>query len=365
MLLRASISAEMTAVPDVTAREFLESLPEPSLILDTTVHVLVANRAALARFGPLVGRELTDFAPVAHAAELQAYVRRCSGSRGPLPGTTMLCDADGADTRFRCFGGLLAPARNGASATMLLRLSAARDERFLALARDVRRLDAELRERRRIQAALEQALRDRELMLRELHHRVKNNIQMFVGMIRSVEREATSREAQAVLAQVANRLDAIGAVHQMLHHTDSLEGVDASRFAADLSAAILRSRGAQARLSSRATPGAAVPNDVASPLALILNELLINAVNHGTHDGEIRVNLSCTGDSFELSVENDGPGFDVAEPAKRASGLGLVRGLARQLGGSFAVERGEHGGARCVVRFLVRSDDRTGKELAR
>jgi two-component sensor histidine kinase len=91
-------------------------------------------------------------------------------------------------------------------------------------------------------------------------------------------------------------------------------------------------------------------NDVAMPLALILNELLTNAVKHGTNGrGSIRVSLERGANFFVLRVEDDGPGFKLDEVRRRSSGLGLVSGLTRQLDGAFEVER--NGGARCIVRF--------------
>jgi two-component sensor histidine kinase len=93
-------------------------------------------------------------------------------------------------------------------------------------------------------------------------------------------------------------------------------------------------------------------NDVSMPLALIVNELVTNAAKHGINGrgtGEIKVSFKRAEDTIELCVEDDGPGFEFSENGKRSSGLGLVSGLARQLRGSFAVERGA--GARCVVRF--------------
>ncbi len=96
-------------------------------------------------------------------------------------------------------------------------------------------------------------------------------------------------------------------------------------------------------------------NDTAMPLALILNELLANAAKYSVNDageGFIRVSLTKSGDSFQLDVEDDGPGFDLEEAGRRSSGLGLVSGLARQLGGTLHVERAS--GARCRVQFLDR-----------
>jgi two-component sensor histidine kinase len=93
-------------------------------------------------------------------------------------------------------------------------------------------------------------------------------------------------------------------------------------------------------------------NDTAIPLALILNELLTNAVKHGVNGrgtGAIRVALTCTDGSCSLRVEDDGPGFSLEQASSRSSGLNLVAGLARQLNGTFEVMPGP--GARCIVRF--------------
>jgi two-component sensor histidine kinase len=93
-------------------------------------------------------------------------------------------------------------------------------------------------------------------------------------------------------------------------------------------------------------------SEVSAPLALIVNELVTNAVKYGRtedHALRVRIGLHRAGAEFQLAVEDNGPGFEIGNIEKRSSGLGLVRGLARQLGGSFRVER--CGGARCVLSF--------------
>jgi two-component sensor histidine kinase len=86
------------------------------------------------------------------------------------------------------------------------------------------------------------------------------------------------------------------------------------------------------------------------PLALILNELLTNAVKHGMKErqGKIQVGLERTDDSYVLHVEDEGPGFELAAVARRSSGLQLVQGLARQLRGRFEVRRDP---TRCTIHF--------------
>lgn len=374
----ANTSAAMAGTREAGIAAVLRALPEPALVVEPDGRIVLSNPAAAAHLGAgaAPGGLLTALCPdddPETGARLRAYLDRCAGSHAALPGAVALRGADGATVRFRCSGALLEPAAPDGSrrARLLLRLLPGRgDRRFSLLARQVRELKAEIRERRRIQAALEDALREREVLVRELHHRVKNSLHMLVGMLGAARRDTASADAKAVLAEVEHRLSAVGRVHQMLYGEGSLVGVRGDELVKALCPAVLRALGADPqRLSVEAAP-IEVPNDVAVPLALILNELLTNALKHGRGPGGppggVRVRLAALGGAgFELAVEDDGPGFDPAMAVgRRASGLGLVRGLARQLGGSFLVERGRAGeggaadageeggtGARCVVRF--------------
>jgi two-component sensor histidine kinase len=88
------------------------------------------------------------------------------------------------------------------------------------------------------------------------------------------------------------------------------------------------------------------------PLALILNELITNAVKHsanGSGAATVRVGLTRQDDAFVLYVEDEGPGFDLASVRQRSSGLQLVQGLARQLRGKFYVTKTPR--TRCIVNF--------------
>lgn len=343
---------------DEGAARVLQALPEPALLVGAPGRIASANSAALARLGPgaQAGEDLAALCPNAEAgAALRHYLLRCSGSRSLLPGAADLRDAAGQTVRFRCEAGLLVSAEEGGTPLLLLRLSEA-DERFSVLTRKIRELNEEIMERRRAQTLLEQALGERDLLLRELHHRVKNNIHMLSGMLSAARREAAAPVAAAALEEASRRLAAVGAVHQMLYQGSDLRGVPGDEFVARLATMMAEASGVRGRLLVEAEP-VGIGNDAAVPLALILNELATNAAKHGTRtDGtpsQIRVGLSAVPDGYvELWVEDEGPGFEpAAGAAKRASGLGLVRGLVRQIGGTFSVERGQAGGARCAVRF--------------
>ncbi|HYZ31489.1 MAG TPA: histidine kinase dimerization/phosphoacceptor domain -containing protein [Crenalkalicoccus sp.] len=332
----------------------LQAMPDAVLVVLREGRILLRNLAARELIGE--AEELAGLVPDADgAARFRTYLSRCAGSRGPLPGGVALRGADGAVTRYRCLAGLLEPARNGAPAQLLLRLTRAGDERFTALTARLRDMDDEVRRRRRTQSLLEEALRDRELLLRELHHRVKNNIHMLGSMLSAARREAGGRATDAVLADAGRRLAAVGVVHQMLYAGESLRGVPGDAFAERVGTACMEALGAVERLRIAAEP-VEVPNDAAVPLALILTELLANAQKHAlrpdARPGEVRVSLTAMPEAgIELAVEDEGPGFAPPPAERRASGLGLVRGLARQIGGAFSVTAAAGGGARCAVRF--------------
>jgi two-component sensor histidine kinase len=114
----------------------------------------------------------------------------------------------------------------------------------------------------------------------------------------------------------------------------------------------------------------ALPIEAAVPIALILNELVTNAVKYGrpeTGRQRIEVTWAREADHILLTVQDNGPGFLPGEGAKRASGLGLVRGLLRQLGGSLSADASPLGvakGALCSVRFPIPRAGRSGDREA-
>jgi PAS domain S-box-containing protein len=190
------------------------------------------------------------------------------------------------------------------------------------------------------------------VLLRELNHRVKNNMQMLQSLLSAAQRETASPEAHVVLADACRRVAAMAAAQQVLYDEGKPTSFDAKDF---LESVCATSKSAFSKEVSIIvdTASGALSNDTAMPLALILNELLTNAVKHGINGngaGTIRVGLRHEGDFYQLRVEDNGPGFEFdAAARRRSSGLGLVSGLARQLGGKFTVERAA--GARCIVEF--------------
>jgi PAS domain S-box-containing protein len=196
-----------------------------------------------------------------------------------------------------------------------------------------------------------QAETQQRILLNELNHRVKNNMQMLQSLLYSSARQTQSAEAKKVLAEASGRIAAMAAAQRVLYGTTGATRFSAREFIEAVCNTARQVMPADVRIVCDAASGE-ISNDTAVPLALILNELLTNAAKHGG-DGRgqntVRVALTREADAFVLSVADDGPGFDLAAVRSRASGLRLVEGLARQIRGHFEVVRAP--ATRCVLRF--------------
>jgi PAS domain S-box-containing protein len=189
-----------------------------------------------------------------------------------------------------------------------------------------------------------------KLLLDELNHRVKNNMQMLCGLLETAQREACP-EAQTVLRDAERRVAAMAAAQQVLYNAATATSFNATEFLHAVGKSSQQAFDKEIRLKVEEATGY-LPNDVSMPLALIVNELLTNAAKYGVNgsrEGTITLGLRQINQEMVLWVEDDGPGYDYKPNGRRASGLGLVCGLVRHLGGTFQVERGI--GARCIVRF--------------
>lgn len=197
-----------------------------------------------------------------------------------------------------------------------------------------------------------QAETSQRVLLKELNHRVKNNMQMLQSLLTAAHRDTASAEARAVLADASGRVAAMAAAQQVLYDEQQATSFNAKDFLTSVVSMAQNSFVDAPAIEIEEAAGT-LSNDVAMPLALILNELLTNAVKHGANgrgQTDIRVGLADDGDNYRLWVKDDGPGFELnKEIGKRSSGLGLVAGLARQLGGSFFVNKSN--GAQCIVQF--------------
>ena len=201
-----------------------------------------------------------------------------------------------------------------------------------------------------------QAETQQRILLDELNHRVKNNMMMLKSLLSMAARNSRSSEAKLVLEEASKRVATMAAAQRVLYDTPDASNFGAQPFLGAVCETAKQMFPAAVRLACEADP-IQLPNDIAMPLALIVNELLINAVKYGLQGKAhptIRVSLRQDGQCNRLEVEDEGPGFDLSSVRPSSSGLRLVEGLVRQIGGTFNVLRDP---CRCTVSFSQTSGE--------
>ena len=174
-------------------------------------------------------------------------------------------------------------------------------------------------------------LRDKDMLMREVHHRVKNSLQLVRTMLGLQARNA-SDETREALDSAAARIMSIAAVHHRLYEGGSVEEADASTYLAGLIEDLRKmlvdvADGRTIHLDAQSVMLSA---DSLTPLGLIVSELVTNAFKHG--HGDVTVMLRPTETHLQVIVDDDGPGFPPASETKGGLGMRLVTALAKGKG---------------------------------
>jgi len=215
----------------------------------------------------------------------------------------------------------------------------------------------DITERRRTQQHIEDALREKTVLLNEVHHRVKNNLQVIISLLNLQSEYAPDPGFKAILSESRERVKAMALTHQLLYERKDLYGLDLG----DYLDRLLRSIGSSylelgqrvgQRFESPATP-VLLDLDRTIPCGMLVNELVSNAYKHafvGGRCGEIVVAVNLDADDrIVLTVADDGVGLPPgAESAAGTSlGLQLVRLFVEQVHGTMEVAR--NGGTQVTV----------------
>jgi two-component sensor histidine kinase len=219
-------------------------------------------------------------------------------------------------------------------------------ETFSAMATAVQDRDRRLRE----------ALDHKSLMIKETHHRVKNNLQIVMSLLSLQAGKLRDPAAKDALRQAQMRVNALALVHRILHEIEDLGSVDVQRLIRDLAHQIQEGFGAERRdlrLEVDIVPRQA-PSDIAVPLTLFTVEALTNAFKHaypvGARGGVIRVSLApIENGKLRLAIEDDGLGVQ-GESDGNGIGTRLIQAFAQQIGGTATVTRRDTGGT--VVELI-------------
>jgi PAS domain S-box-containing protein len=208
----------------------------------------------------------------------------------------------------------------------------------------------------RAEEELRKLVAEKDTLMKELQHRVKNNLGVVAGLLSLSAAKVRDDEAREAFAGAIARVDSIAAIYAKLYGTKDLASIDLGPYSEDLARSLFDTYNLDPERIRLSTSFDSVRLDLkrCAPYGLILNELVTNALKYAYPDGErgeIRVELKAEGGRLELSVADDGPGIPEAALSGGSSGLGmtLVRMLAAQLGASVEIDRAA--GARVKIAF--------------
>lgn len=315
---------EFAQSPEVLFRIF-EYAPDAILLVDGGGRIVKANAQTEAMFGyqrgELVGQPVELLIPQRYAR--QHVVHRTGYLAAP---------------RTRTMGAgieLFGRRRDGTEVPvdiMLSPLDVAEHPLVLGVVRDVT-------ERKRFES---QALEAREMHLKEVHHRVKNNLQVISSLLYLQSAHTSDNKVLELLTESRNRVNSIALIHEKLYRSEGLVRLDFGPYVGDLVASLFGAYGVNGeQLRARTQINSIMLEvDTAIPLGLIINELVSNALKHAfpeSGSGEVWIELSQEGErQFSLVVGDDGVGLPEAFDWRVSTSLGLrlVNDLTRQLEGT-------------------------------
>ncbi len=193
---------------------------------------------------------------------------------------------------------------------------------------------------------LRSSLREKEVLLREIHHRVKNNLQIVSSLLDLQMMRTRDSTVQAVLRGNQSRISAIALVHNQLYQASELTAINLGNYVQNLVTVLVRTYAldpTQVTLQLSVNTDLMLSSSYVIPIGLILNELISNALKHGLRNrfGEIRVDLAVRDQTVLLSVGNTGnplpDNFDQNSP--ESLGFQLLNSLVQQIDGLLNVER--------------------------
>ncbi|MDP2341420.1 MAG: histidine kinase dimerization/phosphoacceptor domain -containing protein [Deltaproteobacteria bacterium] len=318
----------------------MESAPDAMIVVDAEGWILLVNAQAETLFGygraELLGSRVDllvpDRARASHQTHREAY--------GQAP-------------RFRGMGSGIALSgrrKDGSEIAIEISLSPIETDEGTLIASAIR----DVTQRAAADRALRSSLLEKEVLLKEVHHRVKNNLQVIASLIH-LQAMSAPDAARSHFADTQARVHAMAALHERLYRAADLAHIDMAGYLGDVVAHLARAHSVVDVTVAVHVDPVAFRIDDAVPVGLIVTELVTNAFKHGYQAGEggcVRVELRACGDELTLVIADDGRGLpsDHDPTAAGTLGMKLVRGLARQLDGQLELSSPPRG-VRWELRF--------------
>ncbi|MDP4002846.1 histidine kinase dimerization/phosphoacceptor domain -containing protein [Methylobacterium sp. NEAU K] len=193
---------------------------------------------------------------------------------------------------------------------------------------------------------LTEALATQTMLVHEVDHRVKNNLQMIAALLAMQTKTITDPAARTAMEAMLTRVEALGTVHRRLYQSNNVERFDVAEFARDLAGDLVRGSGGDRIRLHLDLETVEVPVAMAPPVALMMNELITNALKHAFPDeraGRLSVTVAPDDTYFTIRIADDGVGMPVHLMEQRSFGKRLIGTLCRQLSASIAWQANDPG----------------------
>ena len=206
------------------------------------------------------------------------------------------------------------------------------------------------------------ALRQKEVLMKEIHHRVKNNLQVISTLLDMQLLNITDAPARTAMTESTTRLKAILLIHQQLYRDEDISTIECAHFATDLFrqiTTVFKQPGQEITLHNH-IPTTILDIDTAVPLGLILNELMTNSHKYAFNGGagSIDISIQQTNHNYQLIYKDSGPGLpeEVDTKTLKSLGMKIMHGLAKQLGGTMLYDKEQKA-------FIINFKDLAGRKM--
>lgn len=324
-------------------QKFLDVLPIEAFAIKLCGSIVYANAKGQELLAN-VGHDASSFFEYWNDddADVSALARRCAGSSSWQPITLRHRSGPLKGLPVKLRGRGMLPESSSIPFAILVSDSG-RGLPFEEHTRLVKALNAELTRLRELEEQLLIALSKERRLHRELVHRVKNNLTVLSALVGQRAQASKNKDVANALADIQSRIHSLGIIHQLLDQTQAIDVIDGASMIETLCSDLEH---------ALCPPGVSILRDLdaqplhvadATPLLLVVNELVTNALKHAFHgqtSGHVKVSLRQNGvDKLEVSIADNGRGFDQTHD-DFGSGSKIVSALASQLGGELSVQSG-------------------------
>jgi len=218
------------------------------------------------------------------------------------------------------------------------------------------KLLGEIAERKLVEEALNKSIKEKDVLLKEIHHRVKNNLQIVSSLLSLQSQYVNEPGSVELFKESQSRIISMALIHEKLYQTGDLTRINLSEYANELIGDLFRSYSVNTHLMKYQIESKNILLDIntAIPCGLIINELVTNSIKHAFPDnrsGEIKIDIQCQDGNCILKIADNGIGFpdDLDINDVKTLGLQLVTSLTKQLDGTIKLDR--EGGTCFTIKF--------------